>query len=65
MTGNFFYVFAVKHAPQGVTAVITALYPAATVLPARAVLRERMSLAQGLGTAATMAAVSLLALSRT
>ncbi|HLX50938.1 MAG TPA: EamA family transporter [Streptosporangiaceae bacterium] len=64
MTGNFFYVFAVRHGPLAVIAVITALYPAATVLLAWAVLRERLSLAQGLGTGAAMACVSLLALSR-
>jgi drug/metabolite transporter (DMT)-like permease len=64
MTGNFFYVFAVRHGPLAVIAVITALYPAATVLLARAVLAERLSLAQGLGTGAAMASVSLLALSR-
>jgi drug/metabolite transporter (DMT)-like permease len=58
---NFAFLLAVRHGELGVTAVITALYPAGTVLLARALLAERIGGAQlaGLGLAAV--AVSLLA----
>jgi drug/metabolite transporter (DMT)-like permease len=58
---NFAFLLAVRHGDLAVVAVITALYPAATVLLARAVLAERIGKAQlaGLGLAAV--AVSLLA----
>lgn len=64
MTGNAFYLLAVRSGPLAVVAVLTALYPAATVLLARAALGERMSLTQGIGTGAAIAAVGMLALSR-
>lgn len=58
---NFAFLLAVRHGDLAVVAVITALYPAATVLLARAVLAERIGRVQlaGLGLAAV--AVSLLA----
>jgi drug/metabolite transporter (DMT)-like permease len=59
---NFAFLLAVREGDLAVVAVITALYPAATVLLARAFLAERIGRAQlaGLGLAAV--AVSLLAL---
>ncbi|MCX4406942.1 EamA family transporter [Streptomyces sp. NPDC059837] len=59
---NLFFLLAARSGDLTVVAVITALYPAGTVLLARGVLAERMHRAQlaGLGTAAV--AVSLLAL---
>ncbi len=59
---NFAFLLAVREGDLAVVAVITALYPAATVLLARAFLAERIGPAQiaGLGLAAV--AVSLLAL---
>jgi drug/metabolite transporter (DMT)-like permease len=58
---NFAFLLAVRDGDLAVVAVITALYPAATVLLARAFLAERIAPAQlaGLGLAAV--AVSLLA----
>jgi drug/metabolite transporter (DMT)-like permease len=59
---NFAFLLAVRDGDLAVIAVITALYPAATVLLARILLAERIGGAQlaGLGLAAT--AVGLLAL---
>ncbi|MDX6351185.1 MAG: hypothetical protein QOF84_5975 [Streptomyces sp.] len=59
---NLLFLFAARSGDLTVVAVITALYPAGTVLLARAVLGERIHRGQllGLGTAAV--AVSLLAL---
>ena len=58
---NFAFLLAVREGDLAVVAVITALYPAATVLLARVVLAERIGRTQlaGLGLAAV--AVSLLA----
>lgn len=59
---NLLFLLAVRSGDLAVVAVITALYPAGTVLLARGVLDERIHRGQliGLGTAA--AAVGLLAL---
>ena len=59
---NLSFLLAVREGELAVVAVITALYPAATVLLARALLAERIGATQlaGLGLAAV--AVSLLAL---
>ncbi|MGI5397175.1 EamA family transporter [Streptomyces sp. CA-251251] len=59
---NLLFLFAARSGDLAVVAVITALYPAGTVLLARGVLSERIYRGQlvGLGTAAV--AVSLLAL---
>jgi drug/metabolite transporter (DMT)-like permease len=58
---NLAYLLAVREGELAVVAVITALYPAGTVLLARMVLTERIGPRQlaGLGLAAV--AVSLLA----
>jgi drug/metabolite transporter (DMT)-like permease len=58
---NFAFLLAVREGDLAIVAVITALYPAATVLLARAFLAERIGTTQlaGLGLAAV--AVSLLA----
>jgi drug/metabolite transporter (DMT)-like permease len=60
---NLLFLFAARSGDLAVVAVIVALYPAGTVLLARAVLAERVHRGQlvGLGTAAV--AVGLLALS--
>src|SRR3954454_2690126 len=59
---NFAFLFAVRDGDLAVVAVITALYPAGTVLLARALLAERIGRTQlaGLGLAAV--AVSFLAI---
>jgi drug/metabolite transporter (DMT)-like permease len=59
---NLLFLYAVRHGPLAVIAVIEALYPAGTLLLARIVLGERLTRLQlaGLGTAAV--SVVLLAL---
>jgi drug/metabolite transporter (DMT)-like permease len=51
---NAFYLYSTRHGLLSLVAVLTSLYPASTVLLARLVLGERMSLSQlgGLGVAA-------------
>ena len=59
---NFAFLLAVRDGDLAVVAVITALYPAATVLLARAFLAERIGRAQLVGLGLAALAVSLLAL---
>ncbi|HEU4974875.1 MAG TPA: EamA family transporter [Baekduia sp.] len=58
---NFAFLLAVRHGDLALVAVITALYPAGTVLLARAVLAERLGPSQLAGLAFAAVAVSLLA----
>ncbi|MBO3751755.1 DMT family transporter [Streptosporangiaceae bacterium NEAU-GS5] len=60
---NLLFLLAVRGGDLAVVAVITALYPAATVLLARVVLAERIGRGQLVGLGAATVAVSLLALS--
>ncbi|MFF0411120.1 EamA family transporter [Kitasatospora sp. NPDC004745] len=59
---NLLFLLAVRSGDLTVVAVVTALYPAATVLLARAVLGERIHRSQLLGLGVAALAVSLLAL---
>jgi len=59
---NFAFLLAVRDGDLAIVAVITALYPAATVLLARAFLAERIGRIQLAGLGLAAAAVSLLAL---
>ncbi|MEU1423727.1 EamA family transporter [Kitasatospora sp. NPDC005751] len=59
---NLLFLLAARSGDLAVVAVITALYPAGTVLLARAVLAERIHRLQLVGLAAAAVAVSLLAL---
>ncbi len=59
---NLAFLLAVRHGDLAVVAVITALYPAATVLLARTVLTERIHRSQVAGLGIAAVAVSLLAL---
>jgi len=59
---NVAFLLAVRDGPLAVVAVITALYPAGTVLLARVVLAERIGPAQVAGLALAGVAVSLLAI---
>lgn len=60
-TANAFYLIALSHGLLSVVAVLTALYPAGTVLLARWVLGERMSASQHAGLACATAAALLIA----
>jgi drug/metabolite transporter (DMT)-like permease len=60
--GNLAFLLAVRGGTLVVVAVITALYPAGTVLLARRVLAERLTRWQLAGLAAAAAAVTILAL---
>jgi drug/metabolite transporter (DMT)-like permease len=60
---NLLFLLAARSGDLAVLAVITALYPAGTVLLARGVLAERVHRGQLAGLAAAAVAVSLLALS--
>ncbi|MEU9089337.1 EamA family transporter [Streptomyces sp. NPDC048428] len=59
---NLLFLLAARSGDLAVVAVITALYPAGTVLLARSVLAERIHRGQIVGLTAAAAAVSLLAL---
>lgn len=59
---NLMFLLAVRSGDLTVVAVITALYPAGTVLLARGVLAERIHRGQLIGLGAAAVAVSLLAL---
>lgn len=60
--GNAFLVVASHSGRLDVAAVLSSLYPAATVLLAWSLLRERMTRGQLVGLAATMAAIGLITL---
>jgi drug/metabolite transporter (DMT)-like permease len=59
---NFAFLVAVREGNLSVVAVITALYPASTVLLARGLLGERLGRAQLAGLALAAVAVTLLAI---
>jgi drug/metabolite transporter (DMT)-like permease len=59
---NLAFLLAVRSGDLSIVAVITALYPGATVVLARVVLGERLRLGQVVGLAAGALAVSLLAI---
>lgn len=58
---NLTYLFATQSGTMTVAAVLTALYPAVTILLAAAILRERIDGVQGLGLLFCAAAVALVA----
>lgn len=59
---NLLYLFATHQQLVSVSAVITSLYPAFTVLAALVLLRERVGTGQAVGLAAAAGAVALIAL---
>ena len=59
--GNVFFVMAQQHIRLDVAAVLSSLYPVATVALARVVWRERVSASQWAGIATCLVAVTLMA----
>jgi drug/metabolite transporter (DMT)-like permease len=59
--GSLAFVAAGHRADLGVVAVLASLYPAVTVLLARALLRERLGAGQRLGLLCCSVAVGLIA----
>ena len=55
--GNAFYLLAAQGGALGVVSTITSLYPATTILLARYVLGERISLPQAIGVFSALAAI--------
>lgn len=62
MTANALFLVATQHGELAITAVLTSLYPASTVVLAQLVLRERLVRAQAAGLVTALVAVALITL---
>lgn len=60
MLANAVYMLAARVGPLSIVVTLASLYPAATVILARVVLRERLSFGQGLGIACALGAVAII-----
>jgi uncharacterized membrane protein len=60
MLANAVYMLAARVGPLSIVVTLASLYPAATVILARVVLRERLSFGQGIGIACALGAVAII-----
>ncbi len=60
VTGNLFYILALRTGRLDISAVLSSLYPGATVMLAWFILRERLSGKQWLGIGTALFAIALL-----
>jgi uncharacterized membrane protein len=60
MLANAVYMLAARVGPLSIVVTLASLYPAATVILARVVLRERLSFVQGIGIACALGAVAII-----
>jgi drug/metabolite transporter (DMT)-like permease len=59
-SGNIFYLLATRYTRLDVAAVLSSLYPAATVILATVIIREKVSLVQWIGASLCLLAVGLI-----
>lgn len=60
MGANILYLLAVRRAPLSIVATLTSLYPASTIILARIVLHERLSIMQQAGVVCAVVAIVLI-----
>jgi drug/metabolite transporter (DMT)-like permease len=60
MLANGVYMLAARVGPLSIVVTLASLYPAATVILARVVLRERLGFVQGVGIACALGAVAII-----
>jgi uncharacterized membrane protein len=60
MLANAVYMLAARVGPLSIVVTLASLYPAATVILARVVLRERLGFVQGVGIACALGAVAII-----
>jgi len=58
--GNALFIAATRHGRLDVAAVLSSLYPASTVVLARVLLKEKISVAQGAGIVGALVSVALI-----
>lgn len=60
MAANAVYMIAARIGPLSIVVTLASLYPASTVILARLILRERLSVVQGVGMGCALAAVAII-----
>ena len=60
MIANALYMIAARVGPLSIVVTLASLYPASTVILARVVLGERLSVVQGIGIGCALAAVLII-----